>query len=63
MKIFVKGMGAIKEGEIEIKPLTVFIGPNNSGKTWAAYGISSIVSQFSWGKYTRFYLRNNKYII
>ncbi len=58
MKIFVKGMGAIKEGEIEIKPLTVFIGPNNSGKTWAAYGISSIVSQFSWGKYTRFYLNN-----
>lgn len=52
-------MGAIKEGTIEIKPLTVFIGPNNSGKTWAAYGTSSIVSQFSWGKYTEFFLNNS----
>lgn len=58
MKTSIKGMGAIKEGKIDIKPLTVFIGPNNSGKTWAAYGISSIVSQFSWGKYTEFYLNN-----
>lgn len=59
MKTSIKGMGAIKEGEIEIKPLTVFIGPNNSGKTWAAYGTSSIVSQFSWGKYTEFFLNNS----
>ncbi len=59
MKTSIRGMGAIKEGEIEIKPLTVFIGPNNSGKTWTAYGISSIVSQFSWGKYTELYLNSS----
>jgi predicted ATP-dependent endonuclease of OLD family len=52
-------MGAIREGEIEIKPLTVFIGPNNSGKTWAAYGISSIFSPFSWNIYTEAYIKGS----
>ncbi|AKB33383.1 hypothetical protein MSSIH_2693 [Methanosarcina siciliae HI350] len=53
MKIDIKNMGAVKEGQVEIKPLTVFIGPNNSGKTWAAYAISSIFSPFSWKNYTK----------
>jgi len=32
----VKNWGPITEGEIEIKPLTIFIGPNNTGKSYIA---------------------------
>ena len=32
-------LGVIREGEFTQKPLTVFCGPNNSGKTWAMYSL------------------------
>lgn len=35
-KIIVKNFGPIKEGEFDLKPLTIFIGPNNSGKSYMA---------------------------
>ena len=35
-------LGIIKKAEIGIRPLTVFIGPNNTNKTWLAYGIYSL---------------------
>ena len=34
MRITVHNLGVLKEATIDLKPLTVFIGPNNSGKTW-----------------------------
>lgn len=37
-----KNFGPITSGNIEIKPLTIFIGPNNAGKTYAAMLISSL---------------------
>ncbi len=38
MKIVVKNLGPIKEAKIDIgKKLTVFCGPNNSGKTYMAF--------------------------
>ena len=35
----VKNLGVIKAGEFIQKPLTIFCGPNNSGKTWAMYSL------------------------
>ncbi len=34
-----KNLGIIRNGEFTQKPLTVFCGPNNSGKTWAMYSL------------------------
>ncbi len=45
MKIQLNRIGAIKQMDFVLKPgLTVFCGPNNTGKTWAAYAIFSILS-------------------
>ncbi len=35
----VKNMGSILEGKFTPKSLTVFCGPNNSGKTWVMYAL------------------------
>ncbi len=39
LKFNVKNLGSIESGEFEHKPLTIFCGPNNSGKTWAMYSL------------------------
>ena len=46
LKIQVKDFGPISSGEITLKPLTVFIGPNNSGKSYAAMLIHSIFESY-----------------
>lgn len=61
MKVTINNLGAVKNGTFELKPLTVFIGNNNSGKTWAAYGISSIVSSVGWS-FIRRRIRSGKMI-
>ncbi len=35
----VKNLGAVRAGRFTQKPLTLFCGPNNSGKTWAVYSL------------------------
>ena len=37
MKIKFSNLGLIKETELDLRPLTVIIGPNNSNKTYIAY--------------------------
>lgn len=37
LQFTIKNLGSITSGEFENKPLTIFCGPNNSGKTWAMY--------------------------
>ena len=39
MKIKFQNLGNIKEAELDLRPLTVIIGPNNSNKTYIAYSI------------------------
>lgn len=57
MKVTLSKFGPIeKETEIVIKPLTVFIGPNNTGKTWVASIICSL-----FGKGGFFTFRDNHY--
>ena len=43
MKLKIKNLGRIKDADIEIKPLTVFIGENGTNKTWAAYALHSLL--------------------
>ncbi len=38
-KFKVENLGCIKKGEFTQKPLTIFCGPNNSGKTWTMYSL------------------------
>jgi predicted ATPase len=45
-KIEIKDFGPISKGEIELKPLTTFIGPNNSGKSYAAMLIHSLYRSY-----------------
>ena len=37
----------VKEARIDVEPLTVFVGPNNSGKTYAAIAIHSFKNLLS----------------
>lgn len=39
LKFQVENLGVIKTGEFTQKPLTIFCGPNNSGKTWVMYSL------------------------
>lgn len=43
----IENFGPIKEAEIEVAPLTVFVGPNNSGKTYASLAIHSFKNLLS----------------
>ena len=50
MRLKVTNLGKIKSADIEIKPLTVFVGENNTNKTWTAYALYGLlrgVARFS----------------
>lgn len=46
LNIEIKDFGPIIEGRISLKPLTLFVGPNNSGKSYAAMLIHSIYETY-----------------
>lgn len=46
-KISVENFGPVREGTVEFKPLTVFIGPNNSGKTYMATLMYALFKAFA----------------
>lgn len=56
MKVTVRNLGVIDEAEIDLKPLTIFVGPNNSGKTWLAYAIAGILGQYGSSQYLSAYI-------
>jgi predicted ATPase len=37
LNLAVENFGPVRRGEFELKPLTIFIGPNNSGKSYLAH--------------------------
>ncbi len=57
MRATVRNLGVIKEeATIDLKPLTIFIGPNNAGKTWLAYALAGILSSYGSEKYAQAYI-------
>lgn len=58
MKIEIHDLGIVKQAEIDLKPLTVFIGHNGTGKTWTAYTLASIFSRYGYHQYVNAYLDN-----
>ena len=44
LTLHIKNFGPVSNAIISLKPLTIFIGPNNSGKSYAAMLVHSIVS-------------------
>jgi len=47
MRYHIKHLGPIKEATIDVKPLTIFVGPNNAGKTWAMHLWASIAGAYN----------------
>lgn len=45
--IQIENFGSINEAKIEVAPLTIFVGPNNSGKTYASLAIHSFKNLLS----------------
>ena len=45
-KISIENLGPIVKGEVELKPLTIFIGPSNTGKSYMATAIYAVMSAF-----------------
>lgn len=57
MKFLFKHLGAIDEASIELAPLTVICGRNNTGKTYATYAIYAFLS--TWRQLTAWEVDNN----
>ena len=41
LTISVKNLGPIAEGTVDLKPLTIFVGPSNTGKSYMAMAVHS----------------------
>lgn len=57
MMIKIENFGPIEKCEIETKPLTIFIGPNGTGKTWTATLIAGLFTPQMWKYYYTAYSR------
>jgi predicted ATP-dependent endonuclease of OLD family len=56
MKIVVRNLGIIKNAAtIDLKPLTIFIGPNSMGKTWLSYALAGILGPYGSNRFVRAY--------
>ena len=42
LTVSVENFGPIREGTVELRPLTVFVGPNNTGKSYMAMLIYAV---------------------
>ena len=51
-KIRVQDYGRIADAQIDLRPFTVFIGPNNTNKTWVAYAIHGLVQSLSASRFS-----------
>lgn len=49
MKISIRNLGPVENAEIALRPLTIFVGPSNAGKTWTANAIANLLGLFGYG--------------
>ena len=47
VRVAVENLGPIRKGDIDLRPLTVFVGPSNTGKTYFAMSIYAMHRVFS----------------
>ncbi len=47
MKLKIEKLGRIQHAELDVRPLTVLIGPNNTNKTWTAYVLYGLLQSLS----------------
>src|ERR1700742_2430880 len=48
MDLILDNLGRIAHAEIDVRPLTVFVGENNTNKTWAAYCLYGLARHLTW---------------
>jgi energy-coupling factor transporter ATP-binding protein EcfA2 len=53
MHIRIRNIGVIQDANIDLRPLTVFVGPNNSGKTWVAYSLAAVLGHYGLREYVQ----------
>ena len=46
LTISVKNFGPIAEGSVDLKPLTIFVGPSNTGKSYMATAVYAVSKAF-----------------
>jgi len=56
MKFKIQNLGVVEKADIELKPLTVFVGENGTGKTWTAYTIAAILGPYGYNHYMESYM-------
>ena len=53
MKLTVEHLGRIRSAEFDLRPLTVFVGENNTNKSWAAYAAYGCLSALAHDNFAR----------
>lgn len=56
VRIEVGNLGPIRKAVVELRPLTLFVGPNSTGKSWLAYTIGAIASRDAWSRHVDDYI-------
>jgi hypothetical protein len=47
VKLTIEKLGRIRQAELDIRRMTVFVGPNNTNKTWTAYSLYGLIRRLS----------------
>jgi hypothetical protein len=59
MQAIIRNLGPVREATVDLKPLTIFIGKNNTGKTWTAYLLASALSSLGLNKFLEAYTKGD----
>jgi AAA domain, putative AbiEii toxin, Type IV TA system len=53
VKLHIRNLGRIRDAELDIRRLTVFLGPNHTNKTWSAYALYGIARNMARIEFSR----------